>query len=96
MYRFLFTGFMIAKISSVFYIPKERTPQQNCRNIITQYMESLMMLQQEYPSSVLHHACFPAPSALLIIDFLRKLAPDGAQTYSESRSYARRIYGNSG
>ena len=54
------------------------------------------MLRQEYPSSVLHHACFPAPSAPLIIDFLRKLAPDGAQTYSESRSYARRIYGNSG
>ena len=58
--------------------------------------EALVMLRQEYPSSVLHHACFPAPSALLIIDFLRKLAPDGAQTYSESRSYARRIYGNSG
>ena len=56
MYRFLFIGFMIANVSSVFYIPKERTPQQNCRNIITQYMESLMMLRQEYPSSVLHQA----------------------------------------
>ena len=66
MYRFLFTGFMIANVSSVFYIPKERTPQQNCRNIITQYMESLMMLRQEYPSSVLHHAWKKVYSCLYI------------------------------
>lgn len=72
MYRFLFTGFMIANVSSVFYIPKERTPQQNCRNIITQYMESLMMLRQEYPSSVLHHAWKKDSSCLYIHLFHNK------------------------
>ena len=41
-------------------------------------------------------AAFPDSPVRLWIAAYAKLAPDGAQTYSESRSYARRIYGNSG
>ena len=85
-------------ITRKFLIESKAAAQENTEsNINKEICGSLGdVLRQEYPSSVLHHACFPAPSALLIIDFLRKLAPDGAQTYSESRIYARRTDGKSG